>query len=83
MEEQERRRRWSAAIELIRAEQDAGRVVADLDPDLLLVALVALATYPVASGPLVRMVTGTNPTDPVFRRRYAAFLETLYAHLDK
>lgn len=81
VEEEERRRRWAVAVERIRAEQDAGRLAVDLDPDLMLIALVGLTTFPVASAPMVRMVTGTNPTDPAFKRRYAAFLERLSTHL--
>ena len=81
VEEGERQRRWSVAVDRIRAQQEAGRLAPDLDPDLMLVALMSLATFPVAAAPMVRMVTGTNPTDPAFKRRYAAFLETLARHL--
>jgi AcrR family transcriptional regulator len=81
VDEAERRQRWAAAVERVRAEQASGDLVADLDPDLMLLALVALATFPAASPPVVRMLTGTAPTDPLFRVRYGAFLERLSAHL--
>ena len=81
VEEEERRRRWALAIERIRAEQAAGRLTADLDADLLLLAMVALTTFPVASPPTVRLITGANPADPAFRRRYTRFLVRLAGHL--
>jgi TetR/AcrR family transcriptional regulator len=81
VDEPERRQRWAAAVDRVRAEQASGDLFADLDPDLMLLALVALATFPAASPPVVRMLTGTAPTDPRFRKRYAAFLEALSGHL--
>ena len=81
VDEDERRRRWGVAVERIRAEQGAGRLVADLDPDLLLLAMVALTTFPVASPPVVRLVTGANPGSRSFRARYASFLHRLAEHL--
>jgi TetR/AcrR family transcriptional regulator len=81
VEEAERQRRWAATIERIRAEQTAGRVPRDLDSDLLVLAMVALTTFPVASSPVVRLVTGTPPSDPAFQRRYRRFLARLSAHL--
>jgi TetR/AcrR family transcriptional regulator len=81
VEEEERRRRWSTAVEQVRAEQADGRLADDLDPDLVVLALVALTTFPVAFPPSVRMVTGSGPGDPSFQARYATFLERLSAHL--
>jgi len=81
VEEPQRRLRWEAAVRHICTEQQAGRIDPELDADLMVVALLSLATFPVASAPLVRMVTGTNPTDSRFKRRYAAFLERLCAKL--
>ena len=81
VEEDERRRRWAIAIERIRAEQAGGRLAKDLDADLLLLAMVALTTFPVASPPTVRLITGANPADAAFRRRYTRFLHRLSEHL--
>jgi AcrR family transcriptional regulator len=81
VDEAERRRRWAVAVDRIRGEQEAGRLVSDLDPELMLVALVSLTTFPVASPPLVRLITGVSPDDPAFKRRYATFLERLSAYL--
>jgi TetR/AcrR family transcriptional regulator len=83
VEEEERRRRWSLAVERIRGEQAAGRLATDLDADLLLLALVALTSFPVASPHAVRMITGSKPTDPRFKRRYTAFLGRLSEHLSQ
>ncbi len=76
-----RRRRGAIAIERIRAEQAGGRLADDLDADLLLLAMVALTTFPVASPPTVRLITGANPADAAFRRRYTRFLHRLSEHL--
>jgi AcrR family transcriptional regulator len=81
VEEDERRQRWSAAIDRIRTEQTAGRVPGDLDADLLVLAMVALTTFPVASSPVVRLVTGAQPTDAAFQRRYRRFLARLSGYL--
>ena len=81
VEEDLRRHRWSLAIEGILAQQAAGTLAADLDADLLLLALLALATFPAASPPAVRMLTGTTIADPAFQARYSNFLERLSAHL--
>jgi AcrR family transcriptional regulator len=81
VEEEARRARWVSAVERIRAEQEAGRLVSDLDADLMLLALVSLTTFPAGSAPIVRLITGSSPSDPSFRRRYAAFLERLSAYL--
>jgi AcrR family transcriptional regulator len=81
VEEDSRRQRWATAVERIRAEQAGGRLASDLDADLLLLAMLALTTFPVASPPVVRLITGANPTDPAFRRRYTRFLQRLSEHL--
>jgi hypothetical protein len=78
VEEEERRRRWQVAVARL---ADSGRLNDDLDPDLALLALVALTSFPVAFGPLTRLITGSNPADAGFQRRYAAFLRRLSAHL--
>jgi AcrR family transcriptional regulator len=81
VDEDERRPRWQAAVARVRAQQTNGHLVEDLDADLVLLAMVALTHFPVASAPVVRMVTGTNPGDPAFQRRYTAFLRRLSDHL--
>jgi AcrR family transcriptional regulator len=81
VEDEERTIRWRTAAARLRAQQADGRLAQDLDPELLLVALAALTTFPVVSSPMVRMITGLSPTDPAFRGRYTEFLGRLSAHL--
>jgi AcrR family transcriptional regulator len=79
--EEERQARWSLAVERIRTQQAEGRIVGDLDPDLLLLALLALVNFPAGSPHAVRMLTGTSSADPAFQARYSTFLTRLAAHL--
>ena len=81
VEEEARRQRWTRAVDRVRAQQASGTLVADLDADLLLLALLALATFPAASPPALRMLTGTTIADPAFRARYSTFLERLAGYL--
>ena len=41
------------------------------------IAVLALATYPVAFGQMTRLVTGLAPGDPKFQRKYYEFLRAL------
>ena len=66
----------------IQAEQDAGRI-AKLDPEHLMLALLAVDMFPVAFPQLTRAVTGRSPTDPAFKRRYKAFLRELAGYLER
>jgi hypothetical protein len=81
VEEDARAQRWAVAVARVRAEQAAGRLDPGLDADLVVLTLVALANFPVAFPPLTRMITGANPSDTRFQRRYAGFLRRLSAHL--
>jgi len=81
VDEDLRRERWAAAVDRIRVQQAGGRMPADLDPDLLLIAVLSLVTYPVAARPVVRMITGANPEEAAFKRRYAEFLDRLSEYL--
>jgi tRNA U55 pseudouridine synthase TruB len=48
---------------------------------MLQLAVLALATYPVAFGQMTRLVTGLAPGDPKFQRKYYEFLRALGARL--
>jgi AcrR family transcriptional regulator len=80
--EEARRASMAARVESIREAQAAGRVADDLDADLLAIAELALAAYPLAFPQVVRLVTGAGPDSPEFRSRYRAFLEKLGAKLE-
>lgn len=68
---------YAREISLISKAQQAGVLRPGLDPDLLLVAIMALAIYPSALRPLTQIVTGQSPESTEFRRRYDSFLENL------
>ena len=72
--EAERRRSIAGFVEELRARQAAGDLASDLDPRLLLLAVYALTTYPLAFPQITRMVTGLAATDPAFHREWAALL---------
>lgn len=58
----------------IRNMQALGQLPADLDHALLQLAILALATYPMAFAQVTQLVTGKLPTDPKFQRDWYAFL---------
>jgi TetR/AcrR family transcriptional regulator len=76
-----RRATMSARVDAVRESQADGRTADDLDPELLVIAELGLAAYPLAFPQVTRLVTGVGPDDPEFRARYAKFLEALGAKL--
>ena len=44
---------------------------------MIQLAVLALATYPVAFGQMTRLVTGHAPNDPKFQRKWYEFLRAL------
>ena len=75
--ERERQQRITEYGEAIRAMQRDGKFPADLDHRLIQLAILALATYPVAFAQITRLVTGRMPTDPLFQREWTAFLRKI------
>ena len=78
---QARKRRTASFGEALHRMQKAGALPADLDHTMLQLAVLALATYPVAFGQMTRLVTGLAPGDPKFQRKYYEFLRALGARL--
>jgi TetR/AcrR family transcriptional regulator len=76
-----RRATMAARVDAVRESQADGRTADDLDPELLVIAELGLAAYPLAFPQVTRLVTGVGPDDPEFRARYAKFLEALGAKL--
>jgi TetR/AcrR family transcriptional regulator len=76
-----RRATMAARVDAVRESQVDGRTADDLDPELLVIAELGLAAYPLAFPQVTRLVTGVGPDDPEFRARYAKFLEALGAKL--
>jgi AcrR family transcriptional regulator len=79
--EKERRRAFEAVKAAIAREQAAGLLPSDLDPGHLLLAFLSLAAFPLLAPQAVRLIAGTRPTDPTFRRQRAEFLHRLVEHL--
>jgi TetR/AcrR family transcriptional regulator len=72
-----RRVRYARRVEQVREAQAAGRLPADLDPELLLLSLFGAAVYPVLVPQVAELVTGLQPTGRTFRKRYRDHLSRL------
>ena len=79
--EEARRATMRGRIDAVRESQAEGRIAADFDPEMYVIAELALATYPLAFPQVIRLLTGEGPDQPEFRARYKQFLETLGAKL--
>lgn len=65
-----RTHRYAEIVQYLRAEQEAGRLGRSLDPEMVLLIIIAMASFPVVFRQVVRLVTGEDPADPGFVRRY-------------
>ncbi|MFJ5988868.1 TetR family transcriptional regulator [Lentzea sp. NPDC092896] len=70
-----------AQVEQMRERQEAGELPADLDPGLLLLALMAAASAPLTLRHTARQITGEDPATPEFATKYAEQLASLVRHL--
>ena len=77
----ERRVRYRERVAWVQAEQEAGRLPDDLEPDLLLMTLLGAALYPVLLPDVCEIMTGDRPGDPAFATRYRDHLIRLAGHL--
>ena len=75
--EAERRSAFRRALVRLRERQAEKRLDPDLDPMEMLLSMMALTTFPLAFPQITRLVTGSSPASPGFRRRHAAFLRVL------
>jgi TetR/AcrR family transcriptional regulator len=73
----ERRAAFQMGVGQVRERQARGLLRADLDAGHLLLAMVALTTFPAAFPQFTRLMTGLKPTDRAFATRHAAFLRRL------
>ena len=73
----ERRAAFQKGVGQVRDRQARGLLRADLDPGHLLLAMVALTTFPAAFPQFTLLLTGLRPTDRAFVTRHAAFLRRL------
>ncbi len=72
-----RHERYAERIAWVEREQRAGRLPADLDPDLLLLSLIGLTIYPLLLPIICEIVTGLDPASDEFAERYARHLDQL------
>ena len=79
--EEERRKAWVEGTARLRDAQRAGLLHEDLDPEYLVLSLMALTVFPLAFPQLVRMVTGARVGDAEFQQRQTRFLRRLGACL--
>jgi AcrR family transcriptional regulator len=68
-------------VDQLRARQAAGELPADLDPGLLLLALMAAASAPLTLRHTAGQITGEDPATPEFAQKYAEQLSLLVRHL--
>lgn len=76
-----RRVRYRERVAWVQAEQAAGRLPDDLEPDLLLLTLLGAALYPVLLPDVCEIMTGDRPDAPAFAARYRDHLTRLAEHL--
>jgi hypothetical protein len=60
-----------------RERQERGLVSKDVDPEYLTLLLFAVSFYPRVFAAVTRTMTGLNPSDPEFERRWSIFLREL------
>jgi TetR/AcrR family transcriptional regulator len=73
--EEQRRSLLRAEVARWRRAKAAGTLSADADEEMLLLVSCALRTFPLAMPQVPSLVTGMDPLDPEFRRRWSACLE--------
>ncbi len=73
----ERRAAFQLGVGQVRERQGRGLLRADVDPGHLLLAMIALTTFPAAFPQFTRLLTGLRPTDRAFASRHTAFLRRL------
>ena len=73
--EEQRRSLLRTEVARWRRAKAAGTLSADADEEMLLLVSCALRTFPLAMPQVPSLVTGMDPLDPEFRRRWSACLE--------
>ncbi len=79
--EEDRRERIKQFGSVIRVMQHHHLLPNDMDYRLIHLAILSLATYPVAFSQITRIVTDRESTDPRFQREWAKFLRKLGGRL--
>lgn len=73
--------RYRERIAWVAAEQAAGRLPADLEPDLLFMSLLGAALYPLLLPVPAGLMSGEDTSSEAFTARYRDHLRRLAAHL--
>ncbi|HEY6300865.1 MAG TPA: TetR/AcrR family transcriptional regulator [Candidatus Binatus sp.] len=73
--EEERRTYLQAEVDRWRRAKAGGTLPPDADEEMLLLASAALRAFPLAMPQATSLITGMDPLDPEFRRRWTACLE--------
>jgi TetR/AcrR family transcriptional regulator len=73
--EDERRAYFQAEVARWRRAKTSGALPPDADEVMLLLVSAALRTFPLALPQVISLVTGMDPLDPEFRRKWTACLE--------
>jgi TetR/AcrR family transcriptional regulator len=75
--EEERRNYFQAEVGRWRRAKAGGNLPADADEEMLLLVSVALRAFPLVLPQATSLITGMDPLDPEFRRRWTACLECI------
>jgi TetR/AcrR family transcriptional regulator len=73
--EEERRAYFKAEVARWRRAKASGTLPPDADEEMLLLVSAALRSFPLAMPQVALLVTGMDPLDPEFRRKWSACLE--------
>jgi AcrR family transcriptional regulator len=65
----------------IRSYQKHGKLKRSLAPELIQLAMFALANYPLVFPQITKLAVGVEASSPAFKRKWSAFLDTLGAEL--
>jgi TetR/AcrR family transcriptional regulator len=75
--EEERRKLVQAEVARLHRAKARGELPADVDEDMLLLVCFALRIFPLALPQLTWLVTGLDPLDPEFQRRWIRCLQSV------
>jgi TetR/AcrR family transcriptional regulator len=75
--EEERRAFLQVEVAHWRRAQASGFLPPDADPEMLLLVSAALRVFPLVMPQFVSLITGMDPLDPEFRRKWSACLECI------
>jgi|694.fasta_scaffold135794_2 AcrR family transcriptional regulator len=76
-----RRNYYRRQIDLLKSFQSSGTVDESFEPDMLFLALLAIVALGTALPQVVVLATGSDPSGPEFKERWAHLLRVLAAHL--